>query len=404
MVAKSGSQYDAAYARVGLLIYLHEGTSRATISRIGGLARSTVGHQVDKLIEIGLIEERFSQSDGPGRPARGLHVRADAGYVAGVDLETGGARLALANLKGTIVEEIVLKLSIEDEPSKVLTRICDTISQMRGGLDLACLKQTVIGIPAPVDFARGRPVRPPMMTRWDDFPVRDFAQQILGSPVTVENDTNLAAIAESTQQHAYLPLVFLKVASGIGVGIISSDGQVFRGYDGAAGDIGHVQILAQDDRVCRCGKSGCLEAVASITAILDELEIATSDTTIDHAEQLQALLRVGDKRAFQAVHSAARQIGSVASGIIQILNPRMLVVGGAYPEIHDELLSGIRSVVYERAMPLSTRDLILTPSRLGPRAEICGAIELACQQIWSVEMLPTLVESFNHIKPNTACV
>ena len=181
-------------------------------------------------------------------------------------------------------------------------------------------------------------------------------------------------------------MLFIKVGSGIGCGIIVS-GQLHRGADGAAGDLGHIRVPGCDTP-CRCGNTGCLEAVAGGQALANQL--AAKGVTAATARDVARLAAEGDTQARQAVRAAAQHIGEVLAAIVSFANPSAIVVGGSLAQLDDVLLSGIRSGIYGRALPLAQRSLRIKTSTLNERAGTVGAIALAQEHVLSEKGLPNL--------------
>jgi predicted NBD/HSP70 family sugar kinase len=203
------------------------------------------------------------------------------------------------------------------------------------------------------------------------------------------------ALGEASLDLAATPLLFIKVGAGIGAGIVTADGDVHRGADGAAGDIGHIRASTQRGIVCRCGKLDCLEAVASYRTVLSDLEIPVGEDE-DHLRASTVLGRRiadSDAKAVHRIRQAAADIGEVVAMLIHTLNPRTLVLGGPLSELHDEILSGVRAAVYERALPLATRKLTITTTQLGADAGTVGAVALASREIFSAAGLSRLLAS-----------
>lgn len=372
-----------------------EATSRASIARLTGLARSTVSQQVDELIECGIVEESETSTSVRGRPPRALTISPRAGTIAVADVDVAATQLAIADLSGTVIGRDVVDLAVDRGPEELLSTLTGRLRSMltEHDQDPAAVRHVVAGLPGPVDFQHGYAVRPPIMPGWDGYPVGDHLREQFNAPVTVDNDVNLMALGEASHETADTPLLFVKVASGIGAGIVAADGSVHRGADGAAGDIGHIRTSAGRGAVCRCGKIDCLEAVASYRAVLTDLGIALSplDDRLHASRELARLVADSDTQALHRIRQAAADIGEVVAMLIHTLNPRTLVLGGPLSELHDEILSGVRAAVYEKALPLATRKLVITPSQLGTDAGITGAIALACREIFSVSGLGRLL-------------
>lgn len=269
----------------------------------------------------------------------------------------------------------------------LVDRFADLLGQAKIPADRP--RVLVVGLPGPVDVARGMAVRPPIMPGWDGFPVAERLGGLLGCPVLVDNDVNLMALGEArTVPPEQLPVLFVTVGAGIGAGFVLADGTLHRGADGAAGDIGHIRVPGAEEVVCRCGKAGCVEAVASTAALARGLA-PTGEPPLDLAEDGAAMrdfvarLRDGLPEALHAVRAAGATLGEVIALCIHMLNPRHVVVGGEVVEASDDLLAAVRAVVYRHALPLATRELSITRSELGGDAAVVGAMVLGIEQLLS---------------------
>jgi predicted NBD/HSP70 family sugar kinase len=178
------------------------------------------------------------------------------------------------------------------------------------------------------------------------------------------------------------------VGTGIGGGLITDAGQLHHGADGAAGDIGHVRVRGGPDVRCVCGNVGCIEALASASAVARRLgeELGGEPTIAD----VRALVARGDPVVLRLVREAAELIGEVVATLVHFYNPARVTIGGSVAAASDELLAGIRSVVYQRALPLATRNLVLANSVLGEFAGIAGATVLGIERVLSPEGIGVL--------------
>ncbi|WP_433861783.1 ROK family protein [Streptomyces sp. L7] len=236
-----------------------------------------------------------------------------------------------------------------------------------------------IGLPGPVERSAGRPVRLPTLPGWDGFDVAGYVSRAFPVPVLVDNDINLMALGE---QRTFWPdtknLLFIRVASGVGMGIISS-GALQRGADGSAGDLGHVAVGRGSDMLCDCGNYGCLEALAGAPAVARSL---TGSAEADVAN-LIVLGQRGDVRASTALRQAGRDIGSVLAGCVNMLNPSVVVVSGPIVEAGDSVLAGIREVVYKRSLPLATARLTIAKSQAMHDVGVIGAASMVAEHVLS---------------------
>ena len=357
------------------------GTTRADIVRATGVARSTVSQRVDELLASGLVEEGDEAPSTGGRRAVTLRLRAEAGLVLAADIGVTHCRAVVADLNGAVLHESRRDITIADGPERVLGRLLADFEAGIAEVDRPGSRVwgVGIGVPGPVEFSTGRPVSPPIMPGWNEVSIPDLVRRHLDAPVFVDNDVNIMALGEYAAHWAdeVDDLLFVKVSTGIGAGIIA--GRVLqRGAAGTAGDLGHVPVTVAADVRCRCGNDGCIEAVAGGGALAERMRAAGRDVT--GVGGVVELTRTGDPAAVALVREAGREIGEVVATVVNILNPAVLVLGGALADAGDELYAGVREVVYRRSTPLATRRLRIERSRLGERAGVLGAVEMALTQ------------------------
>ena len=391
------SPVPVALRRVLDLVVSGEATSRAEISRRSGLARSTVGQQVDHLVARGILQELESRESVRGRPPRVLTISPQAGTIAVADIDTLSSQVAIADLTQRVIAHETVDIRIDAGPKAVLDAVTERLSSLlaKHGRDPGRVRETVVGLPGPVDFQHGCAVRPTGMPGWDSYPVAEHLRTAFRCPVVVDNDVNLMALGEAGQAEADTPLLCIKIASGIGAGIVTANGDVYRGADGAAGDIGHIRAVGGGDVLCACGNIGCVGALASHRAILRSLGIpeSTGEDPLHGAHELALRVANSDPPALHALRQAATEIGEVVAMLVHMFNPRTLVLGGPLSELRDDLLSGVRAVVYQRALPLATRKLTITTTQLGAAAGIHGGIALATRDIFSPPGIARLLAS-----------
>ncbi|MEV6287596.1 ROK family protein [Kribbella sp. NPDC051770] len=353
--------------------------TRAELIDLSGLARSTVTGRIEALLASGLVVPSGEAASTGGRPPARFRFNPLARLVLAADVGATHLSIALTDLTGTMIDSRTLPLNIAEGPEVVLGAIVREGLAMlaAAGRSPADLAGTGVGLPGPVDHRTGRPNHPPIMPGWDSYDVVAHLSADLPGPVLVDNDVNIMALGEHTTAHPDVEhLLFVKVATGIGAGVISG-GRLHRGAQGAAGDIGHVQTPGRTD-LCRCGNTGCLEAVASGTAIAAALSAA--NTAASSSRDVVDLVRSGNPTATQLVREAGRQIGSVLATAVSLLNPSVIVVGGSLSLAGDSLLAGIRETVYARSLPLATTELRVVASTAGAQGALHGAAALVLQE------------------------
>jgi predicted NBD/HSP70 family sugar kinase len=365
--------------------------SKADLVPAAGLARTTVSSAVDELLARGLLQiDGTRPTAGRGRPADRLALSPRGGQVLLADVGASSAHLAVVDLSQRMLARTEVSLDLNDGPDAVLRTVETQLTHLRAAVPVEVpVRAVVIGLPGPVDSTQGVPVRPPIMPGWHAYPVAARLSQTFDCPAVLENDVNLRALGEARALPAdQVPLLFVKVGTGIGGGLVSREGVLHHGADGAAGDIGHVRVRGAPDEPCVCGNVGCIEAVASAGAIARRLGAA--GRPIPTAE-VRALLARGDAGAVAAVREAAALIGELVATLVHFYNPARVTIGGGLSAASDELLAGVRSVAYQRALPLATRNLVLTNSVLGEYAGLAGAAVLGIERVLSAESIGLLL-------------
>lgn len=366
--------------------------TRADLAAATGQARSTITARVDVLMAAGLIAPAGEASSTGGRPPSTFAFRPEARVVLAVDLGATHARLAVTDLASTVLAETEEHLAIAAGPEAVLGWVVERGRELvvEAGRDLADLVSVGVGLPGPVEHSTGRPINPPIMPTWDDVDVRGILADALGAEVQVDNDVNLMALGEHrTAWPDVDDMLFVKIATGIGSGIIS-DGRLRRGAQGAAGDIGHIAVPGAEDVPCRCGNLGCLEAVASGRALAEALRRQGLDA--HDGSDVVALVRAGDLAAGRAVRQAGRELGSVLAACVSLLNPSLVVIGGVVAEAGEHLIAGIREVVYQRSLPLATQHLRIVTSQARSQVGIIGASAMAVDHVLTPGAIDALLD------------
>ncbi|WP_283135709.1 ROK family protein [Rhizohabitans arisaemae] len=370
-----------------LLTILRHGQARtrAELVQLTGLARSTVSQRLDALLDQRWIVPAEEAISSGGRPAIAFAFNRNARLVLAADLGATHARLAVTDLASTVLVERAFDLAIDRGPEETLGWLVATFREMLAeiGHSVAEVCGVGLGLPGPVEHASGRPVNPPIMPGWDAFPVPDWLGARLGAPVLVDNDVNIMALGEHWAVRPETDhLIFVKVGTGIGCGIIT-ERHLHRGAQGAAGDIGHIRVTSADDVVCRCGNVGCLEAVAGGAAMAVRLRQAGE--TAENSRDVVRLVRAGNTQAVQLIRQAGREIGDVLASIVNFFNPGVIVIGGDVAEAGEHILAGVREVIYSRSLPLATQHLGIRASVLGDRAGVVGAAVMVIEHVLAPE-------------------
>jgi predicted NBD/HSP70 family sugar kinase len=351
--------------------------SRSDLARKSGLALSSVSTRVEELLSSGLIEEAGDGVSTGGRRPRMLRIKPGSAVVLAADMGTTHARLAVLDVSGERIATGEMPVRFADGPEAVLSAVSDKLTDMAsGGPQIAGVG---LALPGPVDPATGRVTAPSRMPGWHGFAAGDWLSERFGVPVATDNDANLLALGES-RARAERHLVAVKIGSGIGCGIIA-DGAIYRGANGAAGDISHVRVGSvgpDNERLCGCGRTGCLETLASGAALLEQL--AAAGQVLGSTAELIERVRHGDPAANLAVRTAGGYLGEVLAVVVNFFNPQLIVLGGALAEAAP-LLASLRAAIYERCLPMASQAVTITTASAGPDAGLAGAAALILDRL-----------------------
>src|SRR5215471_7584310 len=314
-------------------------------------------------------------------------------YVVGVDL--GGTKI-LAGIFNTSYDSIgTAKVSTKAQRGvePVIGRIERCLRDAVDEADLAMKQVAAVGIGAPgaVDFGSGTVIFAPNLEGWKDVSLKKDLEKQLGVPVFVENDCNIAALGVYVAELKSKPrsMVGIFVGTGIGAGLII-DGEPYSGFSHTAGEIGHM-VLEVSGPKCGCGNKGCFEALASRTAIFQQIkagikdgqktiltEMLGNDLEDLRSGDLRKAIRRGDKFVDRVIEGASEYIGIATANLINILNPEVFVLGGGVIEaLEDEMMSVIIETAKDYAMPGTMKGVEIVPSKLGDSAGITGGAVLA---------------------------
>jgi predicted NBD/HSP70 family sugar kinase len=344
-------------------IFENESISRAEVARVTRLTRTTVSDVVSSLLKEGLVEEIGKGESIGGKTPILLSIVADSRYMIGLNLAQDKFVGAIVNLRGEIKE--MLEVSVfDDDGQKALESVYQIISQL-----IRRKYKPIIGIgigtPGLVMTREGI-VLNAVNLDWQDLPLGDLLHKKFKLPVSVLNDSQAAAIGEYAYggkvEHGE-NLVVVNVKHGIGAGILIN-GRLFQGDGGGAGEIGHV-VVQENGELCRCGKQGCLETVASATAVLRQLKM----TSID---QVQASFEAGDERTRQVILKAGHYLGLSLANLVGVLNIQRILLTGDMTRFGDAWLNVVKEAMHSSALSRLSDNTRIELGVLDYRAAILG--------------------------------
>ncbi|WP_053207305.1 ROK family transcriptional regulator [Jiangella muralis] len=354
------------------------GTARVTeLVRATGLSRPTVTAAVSTLMADGWVEETEApEIDAPrmGRPARVLRFRADARHVLGIDVGPHRIYCAVADLSGTVVAHARHDVAVASTHAQLLDQVESTMRKALATVPvrLPDLAAVGIGTPGIVDDQRGAVVQAPSVPGWSSLELGSLIRQSLDCPVRVENDVNLAVMAERWNGSGGNAenLILVQWGARIGAAVLM-EGQVHRGAHGAAGEIGFLE-LEEEPQGTQADGLGPLESAVGTAWILQRARSLGDDESPDAAAVLVAAAG-GDPRALQAIDEACARLARGLASFVSAIDPELVVIGGSITLAGDTILAGLRRHLSRRALVQPRLEL----SRLGDDAVALGAVRLA---------------------------
>ena len=361
-----GSGYLLQLVRTG-----HANTISALAAAMG-VSRSTVLQRLEFLIDSGLVESGSSANGSRGRPAAITRFMASSGIVLAAQIGITGSRLAATDLSGEILCDRFIDVDLARGPESLLNDLQRSFDEMVGELgkgdeDVAGVG---IGIPSAVElqnYARGLGVEG---ADWDREYFKSKLWDRYDAPVFLDLDVNLLALAERRKSWPHVEVfVCVKLGTLIDAAIVVN-GTPIHGASGLAGELGHIKVSGATT-LCSCGGVGCLDAVASGSALVKQL--AASGFNVAHVSDVIRLAQQGQPEAVLAVRDAGRRIGEALSSVVNLLNPAVIATWGYLTEAETPLFAGMRESLYQTALPGSSEQLKLVRASLGDFAGVRGA-------------------------------
>ena len=360
-------------------------TTRSELRDVTGLSRTAVAARVAALTARGLVTEGRDGASTGGRPPIELRFNADAGVVLAVAIGRSRTQLAVTNLAGEIGAATDVDVDGGLGPDDLMPDLVKRLEVLltESGHPASAVLGIGLSIPGTVDPDRGCSLDSPVMSGWDGVELRPYFTELSAAPFALDNDANVMALAERHGNYRSADdLLLLKLSTGLGAGVIAG-GVLQRGAVGAAGEFGHSKVVAAQGLPCRCGDTGCLEALAGGWTLVRTLQ--QQGHQVGHIRDVVELAVRGDAEARRLIRESGRHIGEALAMAVNLLNPAVVVVGGDMERAYDILVAGLRESLYGNATALSTRSLQVVPSSHGDRSALQGSAMLILDHILSAD-------------------
>ncbi|MCW2588273.1 MAG: sugar kinase [Mycobacterium sp.] len=367
-------------------------TTRAELGQLTTLSRTAVAARVAALLDLGLVAESEQAASTGGRPATLLTFDADAGVVACVAIGISRTRMAICNLAGELVATSDIDQEVALGPDDLMSDVVKRLDVLLENHRDVPVYGVGLSLPGPVDRERGCSRDSPILRGWDGVELRPYfgeLHRLSGVPVLLDNDANAIALGErggELQRHD--DLLVLKVSTGLGAGIISG-GVLQRGAWQAAGEFGHNKTAAARGVPCRCGDTGCLEAIAGGWAVVHALQ--QQGYAVRHMRDVVELAHAGDPEARRMIRDSGRHIGEVVASAVNLLNPKVLVIAGDLAGAYETFVAGLRETLYGNATAMSTRELEVVPAAHGSHSAVAGTAAMVLDEVLSPRAVDALI-------------
>ncbi|MBD8078690.1 ROK family transcriptional regulator [Cellulosimicrobium arenosum] len=369
---------EANRARIVSAVQQRGSLTQIELAGVTGLSPATVSNIVKELSTAGVLHT--SPSTRSGRRALLVTLARNLGLVAGVHFGTRSLRVALADASMRVVADQRMPLAPDHRADTGLQRAALLVSELVASVDAGPeeLLAVGVGVPAPVDVRTGRIATVGMLRGWDGVVVPEILEAELGAPVTVDNDANLGALAETRFGAAvgHEAVAYLRVSHGVGGGLVLG-GRLVHGRAGVAGEIGHVTI-DENGPICRCGNRGCLEMFVGANVLLGMLSESRGHLTL---RDVIARAREGDPGCRRVLFDAGQHLGVAAANLCNLVDPEIVVVGGQLAEAGETLFDPLRTVLQQRTVPSIAGPVQVVASELGSAAEVRGALAVALDSV-----------------------
>jgi predicted NBD/HSP70 family sugar kinase len=368
------------------LVWQERKISRADIARHTGLSRSTVTEIMGELLLTGLVAEVGVGPSQGGRPPIVLEFKDDAACILGVDMGAAHIAVALIDLRGHVLAWQHTHHPVRTDPAGTRAKILEMCTTCLSEVPGSRKRLMGIGLAAPCPIDPRDPDQLPelVMPAWHGRSGFEEIAARFRVPLFIDNDANLGALAERWwgAGRGVDDFAYVKVATGVGSGHFVR-GEVYRGATGVAGEIGHLTIDSHG-KACICGLRGCLATFVGAPALVERarvLRVEHPNTILPTGElsieDIEDGALAGDALSLRIVEEAADHLGTAIAGLLNLMNPKLVIVGGGLARVGDLLLGPLRKAIRNRTLITSITAANVVTSELGPRSIAVGAATYA---------------------------
>jgi len=358
------------------MIWSRPGISRADLARESGLSASTVSGIVRRFEDDGLVRRTRARVSSGGRPPVEL-VFDDAGHhIAGIEIGASHLTAVLASPTGAIVAARDQAFATRTDPYGAIETAAEMLRDCLAGSEYrGAVLGVGVAVPSPIDLRWPDRVSPMILPAWRDIDIAEEFGDRVALPVYVENDANAGALAEHWFGQGGDDFTYIKIGTGIGSGHVIR-GALYRGAGGIAGELGHLSIDPSGP-TCICGNRGCLNVMVGTPRLLELAAERCSGAAPRSARELAARSAAGEPWAVELMAEVGQRLGIGVAGLLNLLNPSRVVLGGELVAAGDAFLDAVRASARSRSLLFSNHQAELAATVLGESAIALGAATLA---------------------------
>ncbi|NOR88502.1 MAG: ROK family protein [Bacteroidales bacterium] len=396
----SNIELKKIFQKNAIIEYLYQlgPTSNPEIARYTKMSSPTITKLIQELIELGIvIDVGIGDSIGGRRPNL-FGINPNARYIVGIDIDCRMVKLGIFNLANEAVSEIITYFGNVKDKNEMFSELFNRLDGLieESDLDKKAFLGIGVSIPGLINSKTGQTY---MDLRIEGKKLEDHFRDRYELPVIIDSDSRVMAIGEQAFGYAKnkKDVLCLNICDGIGLGMILN-GIVYRGKSGLAGEFGHINVV-RDGNLCTCGKYGCLETVASGTALIEQAqqgikkgqeslisELVNNDLENIHVSDIIKAVNQGDIFAIEIINKLGHFLGEALASLVHIFNPEMIIIGGKVALAEDYLINPIQNTLNKYTISHIKKDTEVVTSRLEEKVKLLGSVAMVMNQVFDEQV------------------
>jgi len=392
----SNIEHKKIFQKNAIIEYLYKQgpTSNPDIARYTKMSSPTITKLVQELINLGLVIDMGIGESIGGRKPNLFGINPNARYIVGVDIDCRMVKLGVFNLANEAVSEIITYFGNVKDKHQMFTELFSRLDSLleQTNLDKQAFLGIGVSIPGLINSKTGQTY---MDLQIDGKKVEELFSEHYELPVIIDSDSRVMAIGELAFGYAKnkKDVLCLNICDGIGLGMILN-GTVYRGKSGLAGEFGHINVV-RDGNLCTCGKYGCLETVASGTALIEQAqagikkgqeslisELVDHDIENIHVSDIIEAVNKGDIFAIEIINKLGHFLGEALSSLVHIFNPEMIIIGGKVALAENYLINPIENTLNKYTISHIKKDTKVVTSMLQEKVKLLGSVAMVMNRVF----------------------